>query len=134
MAHNSLRSVLVVDDDPIHCEIVGSTLRQWTGAQVIVAANGKALLQIVEERGGDIDLILCDLNMPEFDGIEFIMHLSRKKLPCALVIVSGARPEIVKAADRLAFALGLNYKGFLSKPVDFKALEALLGSPARIET
>ena len=74
------------------------------------------------------DLILCDLNMPEGDGIEMFAKLKQNDCDAAIVIVSSAAPGLVHAAEQLAHAYGLNIPGKLSKPLDAKALSAVIAA------
>lgn len=125
------RTVLIVDDDPIYREVMTSFLSKRAVAQIMTAADGNAARRQVQAHGSEIDLILCDLNMPNFDGVEYIMFLAEHRLPCALIIISGADDRVANAASKLSSSLGLDLKGSLKKPVDFKQLDAILTRIAR---
>jgi two-component system, chemotaxis family, chemotaxis protein CheY len=62
---------LIVDDSSVMWKIVERSLRQ-AGidlSEVLEAANGAEALGALNQ--GTVDLILCDINMPVMDGIEF---------------------------------------------------------------
>ncbi len=126
MAPVRLTSVLIVDDDPIYRELMTSFLTKRSVARVLTAADGSEAKRQIEAHGNEIGLILCDLNMPDFDGVEYIMFLAEQRLTCALIIISGADIRVANAASKLATSLRLNLKGSLNKPVDFKQLDAIL--------
>lgn len=126
MAPIRLTSVLIVDDDPIYRELMTSFLTERSVARVLIASGGSEAKQQVKAHGHEIDLILCDLNMPDFDGVEYIMFLAEQRLACALVIISGVDVRVANAASKLATSLRLNFKGSLKKPVDFKQLDSIL--------
>lgn len=126
MASGRLKSVLIVDDDPIHRELMTSFLTRRSVARILTAADGREAKQQIMTHGSAIDLVLCDLNMPDFDGVEYIMFMSEHKLTSALIVVSGADVRLANAASRLAATLELNLKGMMRKPVDFAQLDAML--------
>lgn len=126
MVPSRLTSVLIVDDDPIYRELMTSFLATRSVARIMSVADGSAAKREVKAHGREIDLILCDLNMPDFDGVEYIMFLAEQRLTCALIIISGADERVAKAASKLASRHGLNIKGLMKKPVDFKQLDTLL--------
>jgi EAL domain-containing protein (putative c-di-GMP-specific phosphodiesterase class I) len=76
--------------------------------------------------------ILCDLAMPEMDGIQFIEALGQARWKGGLVLITGEGARLLQAATKLARALRLNVLGSLPKPVDPVRLEALLGRLGRV--
>ncbi len=127
---DTYKCALVIDDDPIYCELMRAFLTSRGIARVLTAADGLTAKQQFAAHATEIDLLLCDLNMPELDGVEFQTYLSGLGVMCPLIIVSGANPSVVKAAERLAAGHGLNVKGALRKPIDYQALGALLSTGA----
>lgn len=71
--HNRL--ILVVDDSVSIRTLVKEGLIQ-AGFQVVTAGNGKEALTLVESKKPDI--ILCDLEMPEMNGISFFETLQSR--------------------------------------------------------
>src|SRR5690606_1872524 len=66
----------------------------------------------------DVDVMLCDINMPEMDGLTLLSKINEKHSLLKSVIVSayGDMENIRIAMNRGAF-------DFVTKPVDFKDLE-----------
>ena len=60
-------SVMVVDDEHVHRELVAHLLRQ-RGHLVVTARNGREAL--VEIARHDLQIVLLDLRMPEMDGLQ----------------------------------------------------------------
>ncbi|MFM1813477.1 MAG: hypothetical protein RLZ98_172 [Pseudomonadota bacterium] len=125
---SSVNHVLVIDDDPIVAEVLKAFFEARGVERVTVAGNGHLARSIVDEAPDDLDLVSCDLNMPEFDGVEFLMHLREASIKVPIMIVSSAHETIVKTAEILARSYGLNYLGAVLKPVDEQGLETLLAS------
>jgi len=68
----SVRRVLVVDDDPVHREVVSDILR-GEGYAVDLASSGEAALEAA--RAARPDVILLDLFMPGMDGASVLHEL-----------------------------------------------------------
>ncbi|MGA9965575.1 MAG: response regulator, partial [Terriglobales bacterium] len=90
---------------------------------VLQAASGIEALQIVEEIGGKIDLVVSDVVMPEMDGPTMFGELRRRGIKAKVIFVSGYAED--------AFAKNLpdgEDFGFLPKPFSLKQLiEAVKG-------
>jgi CheY-like chemotaxis protein len=120
------KTVLVVDDDPIFMELTASLLSAQRGVTVLRATNGKEAMAHIDVAADTISLIVCDLNMPECDGIEVILELARRRIRTPVVLVTGAVPAVVKSAEILAQVHGLNVLNLLIKPVHFRQLSTTL--------
>ncbi|MCC6075276.1 EAL domain-containing protein [Pseudomonas sp. GCM10022188] len=122
--------VLIVDDDPFICRLLTRQLRSLGFAKVTACERALAAVAQLEQAPDSIDLVLCDLQMPEMDGIEFIRHLVRLDFAGALVLVSGEDERILQSAERLAQAHHLRVLGTLFKPVPSGRLQKLLEQAA----
>jgi two-component system, chemotaxis family, protein-glutamate methylesterase/glutaminase len=90
--------VLVVDDSAYVRKVVTSMLSRSPFLEVVATArDGREALELVEERHPD--LVTCDLNMPDMDGVAFIREqMSRRRLPIVVMSVANASGEQVLAA------------------------------------
>lgn len=122
--------IVVVDDDTFICRLLARQLKTLGFELVIGFDRARAAVEHLEQHPGSIDLILCDLQMPEMDGIEFIRHLVRLDYAGALVLVSGEDERILQSAERLARAHRLRVPGTLFKPVSSEQLQQLLEQAA----
>ena len=122
----SRKTALVVDDDPILRTVVEAFLRKSGFDQVHGAENGRVALDMVEDADQPIDFILCDLNMPELDGFEFLRLLKESTFTGRIAIISGEHDSIVDAANGLADSHALNIVGTLRKPLNVKELEKVV--------
>jgi len=62
--------VLIVDDFTTMRKLIRNILKQIGFANMIEAENGKAALKVLKKE--NIDLVLCDWNMPEMPGIDLL--------------------------------------------------------------
>ena len=104
--------ILIVDDSLMVRKQVGTALK-GLGYAVTEAVDG---LDALDKLGGSPDtrLIVCDVNMPRMNGIEFLEKLSAlgSSIPVVMLTTEG-QPELIQRAK------SLGAKGWLVKP--FKA-------------
>ncbi len=125
--------VLVLDDDKFMLEFVSHLLRELGVNEVLVAEDGKAGLFVLSAQVAAVDLLICDIEMPGMDGIEFLRNIADQNYRGKIVLFSGVNPDLLKATERLATARGLNVIGILAKPVTVGSLAMILeqlSSPA----
>lgn len=122
------RSVLIIDDDPILCEISRSYFDALGVSQIQIAGNGRQALAFLKDDVCAVDFVLCDLNMPELDGIQLLGKLRETGFAGHIAIVSGEEVSVIETAKSLAKAYGLNIAGVVKKPLRGSILEQLLTS------
>lgn len=118
--------VLVLDDDSFMLEFITHLLKELGVSEVLVAENGRSGLYVLAGQVVDIDLLICDIEMPGMDGIEFLRNIADQNYRGKIALFSGVNADLLKAAERLAMARGLNIIGTLSKPVTMGAIAAML--------
>jgi len=104
---------LIVDDSSVMRKIVERSLRQ-AGIdleEVREASNGAEALGMLKD--GPVDLILCDINMPVMDGLEFVRQLQgadvAKGVPVVMITTEGSETHVVQA-------LSCGARGYIRKP------------------
>lgn len=113
------KKVLTLDDGETVRQLISITLES-VGFEVIEAENGiEGLRQI--EKNPDIAFILCDLNMPEMSGMEFLEELNRQNIKIPTMMLT---TEVKRDAVKRGKALGL--KGWIVKPFDPPALKEIV--------
>jgi CheY-like chemotaxis protein len=102
--------VLVIDDDPLVCAVLGDTLER-EGFTPTTALDGEAGLEIFDNLDGVWQLVILDLTMPTMSGAETFHRLKQIAPHVPVVLMSGySEPE---ALDHFA---GEDLAGFLQKP------------------
>lgn len=104
---------LIVNDSSVMRKIVERSLRQagLDLSEVREASNGAEALGALKDSG--VDLILCDINMPVMDGIEFLRQLQTQQhaqgVPVVMITTEGSESHVVQA-------LSIGAKGYIRKP------------------
>ncbi|MEK7720539.1 MAG: sigma-54 dependent transcriptional regulator, partial [Bacteroidota bacterium] len=106
--------ILVIDDE----RSIRNTLKDilgFEGYQVELAENGKEGIDLVQAT--DFDIILCDIKMPEMDGLEALEQIRKTKPESTVVMISGhgTIDTAVEAIKKGAF-------DFIEKPLDLNRL------------
>lgn len=102
-------SILITDDDHRFREAVRDVLEPQ-GYNTLLAGDGQEAFDIV--RTGEVHLVLLDMHMPRWTGLETLRRVKQFKalLPC--ILVSAELDESVRAQALAAKAFSV-----LSKPV-----------------
>jgi DNA-binding NtrC family response regulator len=107
-------NLLVVDDDPVICELLERLYLQ-SGYSVVTATTAEEGLRRLA--GEDVDFVITDIKLPGMDGVQFIscIHQSHPDLP---VIAITGYADIQIAVD----VLKLGASDFVTKPFDSAAV------------
>jgi EAL domain-containing protein (putative c-di-GMP-specific phosphodiesterase class I)/ActR/RegA family two-component response regulator len=119
-------AALIIDDDAFARSLLSRQLSRLGVADIRCFERAPDALAALQAHGCNDCLILCDLQMPEMDGIELIRQLGQLGYNGALALISGEDRRILQTAERLAAAHCLNVLGALQKPVALDRLRDLL--------
>jgi two-component system chemotaxis response regulator CheY len=110
-------TILVIDDSLMVRQQVGRAL-EGAGFSIVEAVDGADALEKLASSPGTV-LIVCDVNMPRMNGIEFLERLvaNGSALPVVMLTTEG-QPELIQRAK----ALGA--KGWIVKPFKSELLVA----------
>ena len=119
-----LRPILLVEDNPRDLELTLEALRRCQLANdIVIARDGAEALDYLCRRGpyvdrdaGDPAVVLLDLKLPKFDGLEVLGHVKAdpalRQIPVVMLTSSREERDVVRS-----YELGVN--AFVVKPVDF---------------
>jgi CheY-like chemotaxis protein len=112
--------VLIVDDDPLVCELVKEVLTSVEMDAVTITESTEASTRLAQEK---FQAVFLDVNMPRPGGIELAgqMRASGMNRSTPIVIITG---EDDRSALTEAFKAGANF--FLYKPIDRHRLLRLI--------
>lgn len=117
--------VLVLDDDGFMLEVLSCILAEIGVQDVRTFASAEEALQELDMRDSAL-VVICDLNMPGMDGVEFIRHLASADFIGGIVFLSGENERVLQMVEKLGHAHQLRVLGALRKPVTKQEIAKLL--------
>jgi signal transduction histidine kinase/CheY-like chemotaxis protein/HPt (histidine-containing phosphotransfer) domain-containing protein len=114
------RRILLVEDNELNQEVAGDFLA-LTGADVVVAANGREAIGAIESKSWDV--VLMDVQMPVMDGISAAREIRAQVRFSGLPIIAMTAHALIEERRRCLEA-GMN--DFLTKPVEADLLYSTL--------
>ena len=98
----SVRTILIVDDEPAQRQLMGGILRHEAYA-VLEACDYAEALAVDQRHHGEIDLVLIDLSLPGRNGYELFQALRAREPWLRVLFVSGnAGAALRRFFDELA--------------------------------
>jgi len=122
----SNQSVLIVDDEVFVLETTAFILRKLGFKEVYTALSAKLAIDLIASNETPISLVLCDLNMPDVDGVELLRIFAEQNFEGDIVLFSGEDSRTLNMAESLAKARNLSVLGAVSKPLNVAELSQLL--------
>jgi diguanylate cyclase (GGDEF)-like protein/PAS domain S-box-containing protein len=112
----SRETILVIDDNRQVANFLTHKILPDLGFNALVAYSGQKGLELI--RGGQIDVLLLDLQLPDMDGLQLLRTLGEegRSLPTILITAHGSEDVAIDA-----FRLGV--QDYLAKPVDAAKLK-----------
>ena len=113
--------VLVVDDNRMNRFVVKSLLKK-TQVQITLAESGAECIAKLQQE--PFDIVLLDHMMPEMDGVETLRRIKAEHIAEGVPFVALTANAIVGSREKY---ISLGFDDYLSKPIDGRSLERLLG-------
>ncbi len=93
--------ILLVDDSATMRKIQRRLLTEMGYSDILEANNGKEAMKVLSDFNYEVNLVLCDMNMPEMNGIETLVAIRAitKTIPvvmCTSVAEKSAVMEAIK--------------------------------------
>jgi CheY-like chemotaxis protein len=115
-------SVLIVDDDEFQVDFVSDLLTDLGVKKIIAANGGKQGLAAFDSASVKPDLLLCDIQMPDIDGFEFMSAMRDREFKGGVILMSGQGSRVLHSASLVAQLSRQNFLGNIEKPVSKEAL------------
>lgn len=108
--HKTSATLLIIDDDDVVRASLAAYLED-SGFEVLQASNGLQGLEVFQQF--QPDLMICDLRMPQVDGLELIRRINALGIEVPVIVVSGAG-----VMNDAVEALRLGAADYLIKPLE----------------
>jgi two-component system, NtrC family, response regulator AtoC len=107
---------LLIAEDEANLRLVLQKELQRLGYRVQAAPDGEAALRKLEE--SNVDVLLCDINMPRMDGMELLRRVHERPNPPEVIMLTG-QGTIETAVE----AMKLGAYDYLTKPYSINELD-----------
>ena len=107
---------LLIAEDEANLRLVLQKELQRLGYRVHVAPDGEAALRKLEE--SNVDVLLCDINMPRMDGMELLRRVHERPNPPEVIMLTG-QGTIETAVE----AMRIGAYDYLTKPYSITELD-----------
>ncbi len=113
MANNTKPTIMIADDAEMNRDILSFILGD--DYNIIEAADGDEVLDILHERNDEILCLLLDLNMPKKNGLEVLMEMNSSGLIDSVPVIMITAEE---STDYMKRAFELKVTDFIRRPFD----------------
>ena len=110
-----IRILIIEDEEPIRRVLVRILSEEDRQYEITEAIDGKKGFNLLEKE--TFDLVLCDIKMPNMDGIEVLQKANSKKISTPFIMLTG-HGNVETAVE----AMKLGAYDFISKPPDLNRL------------
>ena len=117
---------LVAEDHEFQRKTLVMALKSLGAKHVLEAADGRAALDYFSDLTEQIDIIICDLEMPNMDGMEFIRHVGNSGAPVSIILTSGMERSVISSVETMTREYGINLLGAIEKPATPQKLRELI--------
>lgn len=114
--------VTVLDDDSFILDTAQYMIESLGVGRIITYTNAKEALSTLNFCDAH-QVLLCDLNMPEMDGVEVIRYLGQCHFAGAIILLSGEDTRTLQTVANMGRAYHLRLIGALTKPINLKELQ-----------
>jgi CheY-like chemotaxis protein len=109
-------TILIVEDEGVLRQAVAKVLR-GKGAEVLEAANGSAAIDLLRDKGNQIDVVLLDLTIPGPSSQEVLVEAAQVRQDLKVILTSAYSEEMAAASMDSAII-----RGFIRKPFPLRDL------------
>lgn len=122
--------ILVVDDSAVQRKMIISIIRKAEYEnEILEAGDGREAIQKLGANFKDVGIVLCDWNMPNLSGVEFLAAVAQvpqvASVPCIMITSEGTEAKIKEAYEKFPAMAGYLTKPFTAGQLKEK-LDAVL--------
>lgn len=124
------QTVLLVDDDEFSRDVMIGMLEELGISKIRTAVDGNDGLRVLKEMPEAPDVLICDILMPDMDGMSFLTELAKIKYQGRVALISGIDSDILSIAEKVVRDDGLQIIGAFLKPIKLTHLSQMVSAPS----
>jgi two-component system, chemotaxis family, chemotaxis protein CheY len=124
--------ILLVEDSPNVLELTTEFIKELGFVNIFTARDGSEALdriRLTYQRGGTIDLVISDWEMPKMDGLALLKKIrqneSIKNIPFIILTANDKKEHVLKAVQA-----GID--NYIVKPVDPETLQVKINQTLKL--
>jgi CheY-like chemotaxis protein len=106
-------NILIADDEPRYRDLMRHLFEKWPEHQLTLAEDGQEAWALLDDPKRWFDIVILDVNMPKWTGLEVLKRLRESPLHRSV------EPVICTAhndRETITQAIGLGVKHYIVKP------------------
>ncbi|CAH0530033.1 EAL domain-containing response regulator [Vibrio hippocampi] len=116
--------VMIVDDHPLHLMILSKHLKQLGVTSVVEQSCASQAVLYVKQH--HVDVIFCDLLMPDQDGIDLLIELNGVGYRNSVVLLSALETSVLSSVRSMCQTFAFDVIGAIRKPYNTERLRSML--------
>jgi DNA-binding NtrC family response regulator len=121
---HTTRRILIVEDNELAGKQLQCLLQDDPALQIETISDGRKALNELAAR--DYNIVITDLRMPGFDGMQLIKEVHERGYPVTMIVTTGHG-----SIDETVTAIRLGAYDFLTKPIDVGNLRLVIDRALR---
>lgn len=113
-------NILIVDDHRLQAQVLKNKLINIGGTNITCVYSGREALSKV--KNDSFDVIFCDLNMPEMDGVQLLSSIKNCGYNRSIVILSALEKDIISTVGNICKKLDFSFIETMEKPASVSKL------------
>jgi len=124
--------IVIVDDEPAITRLLAFLIERSLGVKAKSYNNSAAALRELTGDASSVRLLICDLRMPDVDGLQLCRHLRKAECRWPILVLTAYASEAVEAEARAAGADAVIQKPFDPGPFLDRIRALLQASSERV--
>lgn len=115
--------ILIIEDDIIQATKLKLSLIALGYNQIAIARDAKTALEICQDEL--IEFVICDINLPDMDGIQVLSNLSAISTNLGIAIHSAVKEDVIELTSNMCIAAGFKFVATIHKPHTIESLKTI---------
>ena len=117
-------NILIVEDDRLQATNLKILLNRLFNGSITIVHRGSEVSEICTNQ--DVDLMFCDIDLPDINGVDLLCTLSEETRPKGVVILSAMNQDVVEITYNMCLSAGYDFVRALTKPISCEQLSQIL--------
>lgn len=119
---------LIVEDQDFQREALALLLGNIGARHIFQVENGRVALDFLKDTAEPIDVILCDIDMPEMDGMAYLRNLAETGCDASVILVSALDRALLDSVETMAKDYGVEILGAMPNPPSRSLVKSLIAT------